>query len=146
MSLKRKAPLRRTLTKNTNARKPLARVAKRKVAVTRKANKARAEFRYQVGSCMVCLSPWLDDLHAHEIAGGPNRFAAIQERMTQLVLCSRHHAQLHRENWTLARQIALRLRALPDETGVRETVLRIKGWADTAVTEAEVEHELARLA
>ena len=134
--LKRKQPLKRTVTRNMNARK-LRPVAKRKVATVRKANKERAAFCLEVGFCMNCGNK-TRPLVCHELVRGANRYKGIQERLVQLVLCGPCHDQLHRENWTLARQISIRRFALPNETGVRESVNRLRGRARDAVSEEEV--------
>ena len=138
--LKRKQPLKRTHVKNLSARKPLRRVRLSKVATVRKANRERAEFVREFSRCFNCnVGPnvW-PPLSCHEIASGPARGKAIQYRAAWLCLCGACHDRLHRENWTVAAQLLLKLRNDPTFYD-RDLVNRLRGRAPDAVSESEVE-------
>lgn len=49
-------------------------------------------------------------LDIHEIARGGSRNRAIKERTTWLLLCREHHELMDSPEWTVERQVALKLR------------------------------------
>ena len=118
----------------------MRRISKNKAATTRKANQARAEFRREFSRCFACglgANQVWPPCAVHEIASGPGRFKAIQERAAWLVLCGPCHARLHAENWTVAYQLALKFRNDPAFFD-RRLVNTLRGRAPDAVTEEEV--------
>lgn len=119
----------------------MRKVAKRKASTVRQANQARAEFVFRVGYCMNCGERRVAELVAHEIARGVNRFKGIQEPLAQLVLCNDCHRKLHHEGWTVARQIAIRERCLPNEP-CRLRVNELRGRAPESITQNEVDEAM----
>lgn len=118
----------------------MRRVSKKKAATVRKANEARAEFLREFARCFACglgeNQVW-PPCAVHEMASGPARYAAIQQRAAWLVLCGPCHARLHAENWSVAYQLALKKKHDPAYYD-RRLVNTLRGRAPEAVTEDEV--------
>jgi len=104
----------------------------------------RSEWRERWDGCMACgHKPWRGNHHeVHEIAGGPGRKAAMKDPAAWLYLCRTCHrgfAGVHDyEIWPIARQLALKKKRDPEHYD-RVKVNQLRGRADEAITEAEVD-------
>ena len=100
----------------------------------------RTEWSLDHDRCFVCGSRTC--LECHEIANGPARQNALEEPATWLRLCNECHQGKHglhsKGEWPLARALALKRMRDPEHYD-RLAVLKLKGRAETAVTEEEVD-------
>ena len=111
--------------------------SKKRAKQDRDAESVRDEYRR--------LYPWCqradcDELgtDVHEIARGPARHKALQERCCLLHLCRAHHDELgDYSQWPISRQLALKKWADPEFYN-RRLVNEIRGREPEAITEEEV--------
>ena len=99
----------------------------------------RKEWARKQSRCWICGRTC--NLETHEIANGAARQKALKEPCTWMRACCRCHRGDHglhsASHWPLARQLALKL--LRDHAHFdRSKVLKLKGFADTAVTRGEI--------
>lgn len=99
----------------------------------------RDEWTYLFDKCMVCGRKASE---IHEIACGPSRQKALEEPAAWLWLCAECHRGKNGVHnyavWPISRQLAIKRRADPEHYD-RVRVNRLRGRADEAITEAEVD-------
>lgn len=129
--LTRKTPLKRN--------KRLNPISQKKMQEKRDTNAERAAYVRRVWLCECCHKR--PSTECHEMVGGGLRQLAVQERCCWLAVCRKCHDEIHHDHkagWLLARQLACKKYADPKYYD-RRRVLEIKGLAETAVTEGEVD-------
>ena len=96
---------------------------------------------------MICGSH--RNLETHEIANGPARQRALDEPATWLRLCGRchrgPHGVHHKGHWPIVRQLALK-KVCDSRNYDRVLVNRLRGRADDAITEEEVDDQVIEMA
>ncbi len=131
--LNRKTPLKR--------KTPINPISKKKQNADRALQKTRRLFK-ENRRCHCCGSRKADD--THEISSGGSRQVGFGDRATWLAVCRKCHNDIHHNHktkWPLARQLAAKKKHDPEYYD-RKRVLEIKGLAETAVTEEEVDEWL----
>jgi cytochrome c553 len=112
---------------------------------------ARRNFAFEFDHCFACNDKWKKDLsipftlEVHEIARGPSRKQAVQERACWLLVCRRCHEELgDYSKWPLARQLALKLLQDREHFDLRKFNV-IRGRAPNAITMREVNAQIVQL-
>ena len=87
----------------------MRRVSRKRAAIMSEMQEARQQFALEFPRCMLCgMEKCCMD--THEIARGPSRLAAYQERCTWLRLCRDCHELMGDYSiWPIERQLALKL-------------------------------------
>lgn len=100
----------------------------------------RDEWAYEHDECFICGSRKM--LESHEICCGPSRQKALEEPATWLRLCAECHRGKNGVHnyavYPIFRQLFLKKRNDPEYYD-RVKVNRLRGRADEAITEAEVD-------
>ena len=111
----------------------------------READKRRNAFRKEQVRCCKCGLAYGEPLDVHEIAAGGSRAQSARERCAWLLLCRTCHNEV--QGWPrekMVQQYALKKRSDPDYYD-RVALNRIRGRADDAITEAEVDEAMERI-
>lgn len=138
--LKRKKPLVRKagLKRKTWMKRQSPRKLKEKLDT----DHLREAYKSRATKCECCRKRKPD--HCHEIASGGSRQKAVLNRCCYLAVCKFCHREIHDtidNPWPLVRQLAAKKLADPDYYD-RLRFLEIKHWANTAITEQEVDYWL----